>query len=50
MGHAYTLVYETIPGVMRDQPIDSLEIGLAMGGPEVEGGAISKETSRARPP
>lgn len=33
-GHAYTLVYEGLFEGLRDHPIDLLEVGLSIGGPE----------------
>jgi hypothetical protein len=33
-GHAYTLVYEPLFEQLRDRPINLLEIGLSIGGPE----------------
>ena len=42
-GHGYTCVYETLFGLLRDSPINLLEIGLQQGGPEV-GGCADRET------
>jgi hypothetical protein len=38
-GHAYTMVYDLLFCHLRDRPINLLEIGLAAGGPEVDGSA-----------
>jgi hypothetical protein len=38
-GHAYTYLYDLIFHEFRDLPINFLEIGLAVGGPELGGPA-----------
>lgn len=46
-GHGYTIVYDDLFRYQRDLPISLLEIGLMMGGPEVEGGAAEREITDA---
>lgn len=43
-GHAYTLVYEPLFEQLRDRPINLLEIGLSIGGPELGQPASRKVT------
>lgn len=43
-GHAYTLVYEALFENQRDNPINLLEIGLSIGGPELGNDANRKVT------
>lgn len=40
--HAYTMIYDLLFCHLRDKPINLLEIGLAAGGPEVEGGSADR--------
>jgi hypothetical protein len=44
-GHAYTLVYDMLFRPLRDRPINLLEIGLAAGGPEVDGGSADRSVA-----
>ena len=46
-GHAYTIVYDGLFQHMRTQPVELLEIGLQMGGPEIPGGAADRDITDA---
>jgi hypothetical protein len=43
-GHAYTLVYDVLFKTFQYQPINLLEVGLALGGPELKNDANRKVT------
>jgi hypothetical protein len=44
LANGYTCIYEMLFGLLRDRPIRLLEIGLAMGGPELDQSADRRVT------
>ena len=40
--HRYTVLYDLLFSPLRDKPVRLLEMGLAIGGPDTEGGAVDR--------